>query len=142
MKVSTLNETVNAYFAKQNQSDATGVVGLFSKDAEVHNAGFAPVMGHEGVRGFCENLYARTASRNFRMLAMVEDDNVAFAEWEVTMEFRKGAQIGPFKLAKNFTVKLRGANKFDFDAETGLIQTLRVYHETSTVGRLAQENAE
>jgi limonene-1,2-epoxide hydrolase len=134
-------EQVNTYFIAQNQSDADGVVNLFAEGAEVYNVNFPKFAGKEGIRAFCENLYARTSARNFQIVSIAQGEgNVIMAHWEVTMSFRPGAKVGSFELARGFDVSLQGINKFMFD-DSGRIHELRVFHETSTVAQLAKENA-
>ena len=134
-------KAIQGYFDAQNRGDADAVVRLFSADATVHNAAFPPVSGHHGVKGFCENLYARTSSRQFKVISLLEGEDLALAEWQVRMKFRPGAVLGPCTLAEGFDVELRGVNKFEFRPDCNLISCLRVYHETSTVARLAAERA-
>jgi limonene-1,2-epoxide hydrolase len=134
-------EVVRGYFEAQNRGDAEAVVALFAEDATVHNAALPPVKGHSGVRGFCQNLYARTSSRRFEVLEVLEKDSVVLAEWQARMTFQPGAVVGPHTLAKGFDVELRGVNKFEFQPGSDSIATLRVFHETTSVARLAAENA-
>ena len=134
-------QVVREYFRAQDQGDTDGVVKLFANDATVFNAGFPPVKGQEGVKGFCENLYSRTSARQFTVLAIFENGDAAVAEWEVRMSFRAGANVAGHVLATGFEVQLRGMNKFDFKPNSDLVSCLRVFHETTSVGRLAKENA-
>lgn len=134
-------EVVREYFRAQDRGDAEGVVKLFAVDATVFNAGLPAVKGQEGVKGFCENLYSRTSAREFKVLAIFEDGDAAVAEWEVSIRFRADANVAGHVLATGFDVQLRGMNKFDFRANSDLVSCLRVYHETSSVAKLAAENA-
>jgi hypothetical protein len=134
-------KNVNAYFEAQNRSDAATVVGLFSETGTVQNAAMPPVSGHVGIRSFCENLYARTSARQFEVLSVLEGQGRAMAEWKVKMTFATGAAVGPHTLASSFEVELRGVNVFEFAPGGDKIDQLRVFHETSTVARLAAEHA-
>ncbi len=131
-----------AYFDGQNSSDSNAVTALFASDAEVYNVNLPKVAGLAGVKSFCENLYARTSKREFRVCTVATAPDVVMTHWQALLTFRPGAQIGPFRLAKGFEVTLQGVNKFDFDPGTALIRGLRIYHETTTVGTLAKENSE
>ena len=134
-------DVIRRYFEAQNRSDADAVVRLFSDDAVVVNAAFPPVTGHDGLKGFAGGLYTRTSARQFVTLKIFENNDDAAAEWEVEMTFRAGAVIGPHTLSKPFTVRLRGVNVFEFKKNSEVITKMSVYHETSTVARLAAEHA-
>ena len=132
---------VQAYFEAQSRSQADRVASLFSDRGEVFNVNMPPVQGKAGITAFCQNLYDRTERREFEVLTVAEAGDKALAEWRVRMSFRPGAKIGPFELASGFDVELRGVNSFEFEPGSELISTLRVYHETTTVARLAGEHA-
>lgn len=134
-------DVVRQYFASQNAGDANVVVGLFSDDAEVYNVNLPAMFGKDGVKAFCENLYARTSLRNFDVLAVLEGEECVLAEWKAQLTFRAGAKVGPFEITYPFDAELRGVNKFEFAVGTNLVHTLRIYHETSTVSQLAQSHA-
>ena len=68
--------------------------------------------------------------------------NVTFAEWRVKMTFRKGIELGPYKLASSFELDICGTNKFEIDESSGKIRCLRVYHETSSAMQLAAKHTE
>ncbi len=129
------------YFACQNASDKEGVVDLFDDSADVYNVNLPPVNGKDGVRIFCENLYARTSKRQFKVIETAEGKDCVMIEWQAKLDFRLGAKIGPWELASPFEVELRGINKFEFATGTNLIRCLRIYHETTSVAQLAQKNA-
>jgi limonene-1,2-epoxide hydrolase len=134
-------DRVKTYFVAQNNSDAEAAIALFTDEAEVYNVNFPKFAGKDGIRAFCENLYARTSARNFQIVSVAQGDgNAIMAHWEATMSFRPGAKLGPFELARGFDVSLQGINKFVFD-ESGSICELRIFHETTTVAQLAKENA-
>lgn len=133
--------TVKAYFDGQNNSKADMVVSLFSDQGEVFNVNMPTVTGKAGIKAFCENLYDRTEFREFEVLVIANDGDFVFTEWRTHLKFREGAKIGPFELATSFEVELRGVNSFEFEANSELIKCLRVYHETTTVARLASEHA-
>jgi limonene-1,2-epoxide hydrolase len=132
---------VKAYFEAQNNSQADRVAALFSDQGEVFNVNLPPVQGKGGIKSFCDNLYARTERREFEVIATAEEGDNAFAEWRVRMKFRAGAKLGLIELGRPFEVELRGVNLFEFVPGSDLIKILRVFHETSTVAKLAQEHA-
>ncbi len=132
---------VKAYFEGQNQSQADRVAAMFSDQGEVFNVNMPPVKGKAAIQAFCENLYDRTERREFEVLTVAETTDKALAEWRVRMTFRPGAKIGPFELASGFEVELRGVNSFEFEPGSDSLHCLRVYHETTTVARLAGEHA-
>jgi limonene-1,2-epoxide hydrolase len=131
---------VKAYFEAQNRSQGDKVTSLFSDQGEVFNVNMPPVRGKAGIKAFCDNLYDRTERREFEVLTTAQEGDMAFAEWRVRMTFRAGAKVGPCELASPFEVELRGVNSFEFEPGSELIKTMRVYHETTTVARLAGEH--
>ena len=134
-------ETIKQYFKAENNTDTEGVVSLFTDDATVFNVNRPPVSGKNGLQEFCEDFYRRTSARDFTIISITASPDVIMAEWQAKITFRAGAQIGPYQLAQNFTVDLRGVNKFEFAANTNLIRCLRIYHETTTVAQLAEKHA-
>ncbi|MFZ1682800.1 MAG: nuclear transport factor 2 family protein [Candidatus Zixiibacteriota bacterium] len=133
-------QIVEDYFRGQNGSDKDLVVSLFAEHAKVYNVNLPPFEGKDRIRQFCEDLYGRTSKRKFELVAYAEGSDFAIAEWSAKLSFREGAKIGPWTLGKPFEVDLRGVNKFEFDSGSTLISCLRVYHETTTVAKFAQEN--
>ena len=131
-------EIVRKYFSGQNKSDADGVTPLFADDAEVYNVNFPPFRGKDGIRAFCQNLFERTATRQFNIVDIAENRDFVMAEWTVNMTFREGAKLGHLKLTKPFDVELRGINKFEFEPNSDKIKCLRIYHETTTVLQKAE----
>jgi hypothetical protein len=129
------------YFQAQNESKADEVSALFVEDAEVYNVNLPPFRGKDGVKSFCQNLYERTASRQFQTVDIAEGPDFIMAEWQVKMTFRQGAKIGNIEVGEPFDVQLRGINKFEFLPNSDKIRCLRIYHETSSVSQKAQQYA-
>ncbi len=133
-------EIANDYFTNQNTGDKEAVAALFDDRAEVYNVNLPPVRGKDGVRAFCENLYARTSARQFRVLDSAISHDSVMIEWQAKLSFRAGAKIGSWEVVSPFEAELRGVNKFEFTPGTDFIRCLRIYHETTTVSQLAQKN--
>ena len=132
---------VEKYFEAQNESRAEEVLALFTEESEVYNVNLPPTRGRDGVRAFCQNLYERTASRQFKTIDVAEGRDFIMAEWKVNMTFRRGAKVGDMEVMQPFDVQLRGINKFEFLPNSDRIMCLRIYHETSTVAQKAKEFA-
>lgn len=135
-------DIIEKYFSSQNKADKAAVLALFSPDAVVHNVNMPPFEGAAALEKFCDDLYARTSKREFQVIEVVERGTIAMAEWKGELDFREGATVGPWVLKSGFSVSIRGINKFEFDRETRKIKVLRIYHETTTVGQLAQKSSQ
>ena len=134
------DEIVRAYFAAEECGDVDGVVALCADGVVVRNAAQPPQHGLQGVRDYVTVFRDRTSRRQFTILCLAIDADVAFASWQAEITFKAGVQFGPIQTCRPFDLHLHGICRFKFDP-SGRIVELDVSHETSSALRLATEAA-
>lgn len=139
MTTQAIRDLVRHYFAAETAGSVEGVTELFDSVQEIHNAANPPLVGPDAARRFCEDFYARTSDRQFKVLGVASNENMVFAWWEGTITFRAGAAFGDVKAKRPFSVTLRGVCRFDVHTINGKIRRLDVFHETTTAARVARE---
>jgi ketosteroid isomerase-like protein len=136
----TFRSIVEQYFDAEERGDVEGVVDLCDDGAIVRNAAQPPQHGKTGVREYVSLFKSRTERRTFRLLAIAEEGSVVYAWWDADLVFKAGISFGPVVTNRPFQTRLQGVCRFKF-APSGLVEELDVVHETSSVARIASQNA-
>jgi hypothetical protein len=132
---------VQTYFDAESAGNVEDVVALFCANPVIRNAANPPLSGPDAPRKFCEDFYARTQRREFRVLGVAEEGLEIYAWWEGTLTFKAGVRFGDITTSRPFSVTLRGVCRFELDAQNRKILELDVFHETTTAAMLAREHA-
>lgn len=135
-------KAVNAYYAALERSDAGAVAELFTQKCATSDANRVSRVGPGGVLAMCQELFACTSSRTFRVVTIADAGPTVMVRWFATLKFRKGATLGWTTLGSSFEMTQEGVTVFEFDRQSGLIRESHTFHETSRAGELAREHAQ
>ncbi len=129
-------ETIQKYFDSRATSNLETMLDIFDPNIKIYNVYFPVFEGSTGVERYCNDFKNRIAKCTFDIIDVLEKENITMVEWRGKLTYRNGAVAGNTKIEEEFAFELRGINRFDFKGDK--IETLRIYHETTTATNLVK----
>ncbi|MEU9272665.1 nuclear transport factor 2 family protein [Streptomyces sp. NPDC048251] len=132
--------TMHRWFELLNHGDSDGIVDLFAESPYIKNAASPELSGPVAARTLVNGFFARTTERSFLVHGTALGSTHSFAWWTATLTFKAGSTVAGRILAEPFSAEIEGIDVFAFD-QAGLIQTVHIIHETTTVALAAAQHA-
>ncbi|MER5382229.1 nuclear transport factor 2 family protein [Streptomyces sp. NPDC002688] len=132
--------TILRWFELLNRGDSDGFVELFAKSPYIKNAADPELSGPAAARTLVSDFFTRTSERTFVVHGTAVGKTHSFAWWTATLTFKAGGTVAGRILAEPFAVEIEGIDVFTFD-QAGLIQTVHIIHQTTTVALAAAQHA-
>jgi|CXWL01.1.fsa_nt_gi ketosteroid isomerase-like protein len=137
MMTKNTQHIIPTWFESLNRGDINKLLPLFGNNCRIKNAAHPVIEGKNAPKQLLSDFFARTESREFRLIDCAENGDEVFASWEGIIVFKKGLSIaGLQSLIAPLPVRYRGVERFKFD-QAGFIEELEIVHETTSVPRLA-----
>src|SRR5690606_29850103 len=119
--------------------DLNSTVALFDPTGQtITNAANPTVTGPDAAADVLSEFFTRTTSRHFTVRTIAHGEHLSFAHWTGHFTFTDGATVAGHTV-NSFSTAIEGVDTFAFNAG-GLLTTVEILHETTTVGLSAAAN--
>lgn len=131
---------IQIWFDGLNAGDLESTVALFDPHEQViTNAANPMVIGPDAAATVLGEFFTRTTDRDFTVHAVAHGEHVSFAHWTAQLTFADGANVAGHTV-NAFTTAIEGVDTFGFN-DDGLLATVEILHQTTTVAIAAAANA-
>ncbi|MEY2591514.1 MAG: SnoaL-like domain [Acidimicrobiaceae bacterium] len=138
--MTTKDNVIQSWFDYLNAGDLESAVALFDPSEQViTNAANPAVMGPDAAATVLDEFFTRTVDRDFTVHTVAHGDHVSFAHWTAQLTFADGATVAGHTV-NAFTAAIEGVDTFGFNKD-GLLMTVEILHQTTTVAVAAAANA-
>jgi hypothetical protein len=135
----TRQHAIDTWFDGLNATQRDPIAALFAPHHLIRNAANPPLEGPDAIDRLLGDFYERTTSRHFTLHATANSPTRSFARWTGELTFADGATVAGHTV-EAFTITIDGIDIFEFDP-SGLISTLDIVHQTTTVAVAAAAHA-
>lgn len=131
---------IQNWFDGLNAGELEPTTALFDPyEQAITNAANPTVTGPAAAAEVLHEFFTRTTARDFLVHTMAHGEKVSFAHWTARLTFADGATVAGHTVAP-FTAEIEGVDTFAFNSD-GLLSTVEILHETTTVAVAAAANA-